>query len=231
MDVLLFIFTKNMKYKIAIVDDRPQVILSVTDELNYVGSCAVVLTARNGAEFLEKIKLEQPANYPDVVLMDIDMPVLNGIETVKIAKQLYEGIKYIMLTVFDNDDKLFEAIKAGADGYLLKEERIEVIIASINEVIELNGAPMSPTIARRALNLLTLPPVKEKSHNGVSSNLSDRELEILKSLVDGLDYKKIAENLFISPNTVRNHIAKIYNKLYVTSKSQAVKLALKNKWV
>lgn len=221
---------QKMKYRIAIVYDNPQVISFISDELNFTSKAEVILTARNGAEFLEKLKLLSPSYYPQVVLMEIDMPVLNGIETVKIARQLYEGIKYIMLTVFDNDDKFFEAIKAGADGYLLKEERVDAILSAIHEVVELNGAPMSPTIARKALNLLTNSS-KEKSDTATASNLSEREMEILKNLVNGLDYRQIATKLYVSPNTIRNHISKIYNKLYVTSKTQAVTLAIKNKWV
>lgn len=185
--------------------------------------------ARNGNDFLEQLKNLPQVNHPQLVLMDIDMPQMNGIEAVRHSHNLYPHIKYIMLTVFDDDDKLFDAIQAGADGYLLKEERVDMIVNAIKEVIEKEGAPMSPSIARKALNLLT--STRKEDNKEVNTSLSDRELDILKGLVRGLDYKKIAEELFLSPYTVRTHITNIYDKLHVTSKVQAVTLALKNKWV
>jgi DNA-binding NarL/FixJ family response regulator len=220
-----------MGYRIAIVDDRSQNITSLSEKIVFSGEVEIVFTACNGKEFLEQLKTLEPEKRPQVVLMDIDMPVMDGIEAVRTGHILYENVKYIMLTVFDDDDKLFEAIQAGADGYLLKEERVDMIIASIREVIDQEGAPMSPRIARKALRLLTSTPhPKAKEEEVIASSLTDREMEILKELVNGLDYRQIAEKLFISPNTVRKHISNIYEKLQVTSKSQVVKLALKNKW-
>ncbi len=218
-----------MAYKIAIVDDRPQNRISLSEKINYSGEVEVVMQARNGNDFLEQLKKLTLNEHPQLVLMDIDMPGMNGIEAVRNCHNLYENIKYIMLTVFDDDDKLFDAIQAGADGYLLKEERVDVIVNAIKEVIEKQGAPMSPSIARKALNLLTRN--KKEEHQGVETTLTDREMDILKGLVKGLDYKKIADELFLSPYTVRTHITHIYDKLHVSSKIQAVKLAMKNKWV
>ena len=215
-------------YKIAIVDDKSQNRLSLAEKINYSGEIEIVFMARNGSDFLEQLKLLPANKHPQLVLMDIDMPEMNGIEAVRNAHNLYEDIKYIMLTVFDDDDKLFDAIQAGADGYLLKEERVDRIVNAIKEVIEKQGAPMSPSIARKALNLLTN---KRAESGSIETNLSDREMEILKGLVKGLDYRKIAEELFISPYTVRTHITNIYEKLHVSSKVQAVKLAIKNRWV
>jgi len=216
-------------YKIAIVDDKSQNRLSLAEKINYSGEIEIVFMARNGSDFLEQLKLLPASRHPQLVLMDIDMPEMNGIEAVRTAHNLYENIKYIMLTVFDDDDKLFDAIQAGADGYLLKEERVDRIVNAIKEVIEKQGAPMSPSIARKALNLLT--GGKKEGAQSVETTLSDREMDILKGLVRGLDYKKIAEELFISPFTVRTHITNIYEKLHVSSKVQAVKLAIKNRWV
>src|SRR5690606_30733810 len=101
-------------------------------------------------DFLDKMKSCPPDNRPQLVLMDIDMPVLDGIETVKRATPIYPDIKFLMITVFDDDDKIFEAIKAGASGYLLKDEPSQVISSAIKEVLEFGGAPMSPRIARKA---------------------------------------------------------------------------------
>lgn len=221
-----------MKYRIAIVDDHAQVISALADEINFSGEVDLVFTARNGAEYLEKLKHLPMEQHPQVVLMDIDMPVMNGIEAVRNGKCLYANIQYIMLTVFDNDDKLFDAIRAGADGYLLKEEGEDVILHAIAEVIEKEGAPMSPRIARKTLKLLTGAPAENTaSEEQMRSALSEREFEILKGLVNGNDYKQIGINLSISPFTVRNHITKIYEKLHISSKGQAIKLALQNKWV
>ncbi len=218
-----------MPYKIGIVDDSFQIIASLTDELTQLGEVEIVLRARNGEDFLQQLKKIPAEQHPQLVLMDIDMPVMNGIDTVRTGSVLYESIKYIMLTVFDDDDKLFNAIQAGADGYLLKEEQPAVILRAIKEVMEHEGAPMSPRIARKTLDLLSNK--SNAKDNAVATTLSEREMDILKGLVDGLDFRQIAERLFISPFTVRNHITKVYEKLHVSSKTEAVKMAIKNRWV
>lgn len=220
-----------MSYKIAIVDDRPQNLVSLSEKIVFSGEVNVLFTAQNGSEFMEKLTTYTPDQLPQVVLMDIDMPVMNGIDTVRNSRAIYNNIRFIMLTVFDDDDKLFEAIQAGADGYLLKEERVDVILESIREVIDQEGAPMSPRIARKALKLLTASTPPAAPEEKAATTLSDREMDILKELVNGLEYRQIADKLFISPHTVRKHIYNIYEKLHVTSKTQVVKLALKNKWV
>ena len=151
-----------MVYRIAIVDDISQNRISLSEKINYSGEVDVVMMARNGKDFLAQLKALPSDKHPQLVLMDIDMPEMNGIETVRAAHNLYSDIKYIMLTVFDDDDKLFDAIQAGADGYLLKEERVDTIVDAIKEVIEKQGAPMSPSIARKALNLLSGTKREEK---------------------------------------------------------------------
>lgn len=139
-------------YNIAIVDDSYQIISALKDELEATQQIKVLFTAKNGADFLEQMKSLPNNQYPDLVLMDIDMPVMNGIDTVRNASILYDQLKFIMLTVFDDDDKIFDALKAGADGYLLKEEKPSVILASIIEIMEKEGAPMSPRIARKTID-------------------------------------------------------------------------------
>lgn len=221
-----------MQYRIALVDDKPEIINAVSQELLASNQVKLVFTAKNGRHFLEELDCLIPEQYPQVVLMDIDMPVMNGIEAVRAGSDKYPGIQYIMLTVFDDDDKLFEALRAGAHGYLLKEEHSDAILNAIDELVEKKGAPMSPRIARKTLNLLLKePPVQDDSQSLASAGLTERETEILKDMVSGLDYKQIGEKLFISPNTVRNHISKIYDKLHISSKAQAIKLAIKSKWV
>ena len=220
-----------MSYKIAIVDDSRQQLQSLREKINYSGEIEILFTAANGEDYLAQLKAWDRAALPQVVLMDIDMPIMNGIETVRNATAIYDSIAYIMLTVFDDDEKLFSAIQAGASGYLLKEEGIGTLLESIKEVIEKEGAPMSPSIARRALKLLTTANINTPAVEKVATTLSDREMEILKGLVNGLDFRQISTELFISSNTVRKHISNIYGKLHVTSKVQAVKIAMKNKWV
>lgn len=217
-----------MKIRLAIVDDKNQNRLPLAERLATHENIEVAFTASNGNDFLQKATLHQPL---DVVLMDVEMPELNGIQTVSIAADLYPTTRFIMLTVFDDEDKIFEAIKSGACGYLLKDDSITDIYKSIKEAVELGGAPMSPGIARKALGLLSKAQMPESTLTNVPEEISQRELEILKWLVNGLDYKAIAEKLFISPHTVRKHIGNIYQKLHVNSKAQAIRLVMKKRWV
>lgn len=211
---------------VAIVDDNRANRNFIAERIVYDGSVEVVFTAQNGDQFLELMKRNSD-KLPAVVLMDIEMPGMNGIEAVRNGAALYPSTKFLMLTAFDGDDKIFEAIKAGASGYLLKDEKLTVIVESLRQLMEFGAAPMSPRIARKALDLLNRATVPAKEELPVANDfkLSDREREILRLMVDGQDYKAIAEKLFVSPHTIRNHIANIYNKLHVKSKMQAVKIA------
>ena len=217
------------KIRIAITDDKKVLRQSVAERLAETGRVEMLFEAENGEDFLYKMGQRTGFRQPQVVLMDIEMPLKNGIETVREAAALYPDTHFLMLTVFDDDEKIFEAIKAGAVGYLLKEEKTETIIRAIEEIIEFGGAPMSPRIARKTMNLLAnaTPSVNTASDTG---NLTERERQVLKWLVDGLDYKNIAEKLDISPNTIRKHIDNIYKKLHVTSRAQAVTIAVKKRW-
>ncbi|MBK9282815.1 MAG: response regulator transcription factor [Sphingobacteriaceae bacterium] len=213
--------------KIAIVDDKRLNRMDRARELEYNGEIKVVFTSQNGAEFLERMKETPASSHPEIVLMDIDMPEKNGIDTVRDAKIVYPDIEFLMLTVFDDDEKIFEAVKAGASGYLLKDESSDTIINFIKQVKEFRTVPMSPAIARKALKLLTQTEMIIMA-NAPKSDLTERELLVLKGLVDGYDHKEIAERLFVSPHTVRNQISSIYKKLHVNGKVDAVKVALKN---
>lgn len=170
-----------------------------------------------------KDKLEENHNL-DILLMDIEMPVLNGIETTQMVKQKYPHIKIVMLTVFDNDENIFKAIQAGADGYLLKEVNPEDLYNGIKETIA-GGAAMNPSIAMKTLRLLRNPSSIENLTDREEISLSERETEVLEQLAKGLSYKVIAQNLFLSPSTVRKHIENIYKKLQVHSKIEAVQKA------
>lgn len=223
-----------MKVPVGIVDDKSQNLQLFAERLNYSDDIAIVLTARGGKDFLDLIKKLSPSSQPHVILMDIGMPDMDGIETVRVGKLLYPHIHFLMLTVFDDDDKLFEAIKAGADGYLLKNDKLASIIDCIVQLAETGSAPMSPRIARKTLDLLlkaSLPAKENEAAEKKDHALSERETEILKLTVDGYTSKAIAEKLFLSSHTVRKHIANIYTKLHVSSKAQAIKIATKDKLI
>lgn len=214
-----------MPILIAIVDDKHQNRVSLTEKITHSGEIKVLFTAENGEDFLTQMKTTQ--QHPQVVLMDIEMPTINGIDAVAIGSSIYPDTKFLMLTVFDDDEKIFDSIKAGSSGYLLKDEKTETIIESIREICEEGGAPMSPSIARKTLNMLSKVNMSKETSGVVQSELSKREIEILQLLVQGCDYRTTAEKLFISPNTVRKHIGNIYEKLHVNSKAQAIRLAIK----
>jgi RNA polymerase sigma factor (sigma-70 family) len=222
-----------MSIKIAIVDDKQSNRVILGEKLAANEDFEVVFTAINGEDFLQKMK--QQNELPDVVLMDLEMPGMDGIDAIANGSALYEQVKFIVLTVFDEDEKIFRAIRAGACGYLLKEESAETIAESITMAIEIGGVPMSPSVARRTLSLLSNSNFSKNEKAEIINNdlfdLSQRETDILKLLVDGKEYKEIAELLHISPFTVRNHTTKIYSKLHVNSKAEAISLAYKKKLV
>lgn len=162
---------------------------------------------------------------PDVFLMDISMPGLSGIGCTAKIKNTYPSTNIIMLTVYEDDAQIFDSLRAGASGYILKRTPLDQILEAIKDV-QSGGAPMTPSIAKRVLNFFNNAGNKLKEFN-----LTQRENEILNELVNGLSYKKIAETLFISLDTVRTHIKNIYQKLQVSSKSEAVVKALKEKLI
>jgi DNA-binding NarL/FixJ family response regulator len=220
---------------IAIVEDKPYLRNSLKEKLASIeNEVTVIMEAGDGTDFIKLMKTASP--QPDVVLMDIEMHELNGIETIQRAAPLYPVVKFIMLTVFDDDERIFNAIKAGAHGYLLKEATAQQIIDAIYQVYEDDGAPMSPGIARKAwkwLNALSLQPEMETtpSLKKELEPLSEREKEILKCSMEGKEYAQIAELLFLSKHTVRQHMKNIYTKLHVSSKIEALQISLKNKWI
>lgn len=223
-----------MPIKIVIVDDKQSNRVILSEKLAENKGFEILFTAINGEDFLAKMKW-QNTNLPDVVLMDLEMPIMDGIDTIANGSALYEHVKFIVLTIFDEDEKIFRAIRAGACGYLLKEETAVSIAASITMAIEIGGVPMSPSVARKTLSLLSHSAFSKNEKQEVINNdlfdLSKRETDILKLLVAGKEYKEIADELGISPFTVRNHTTKIYSKLHVNSKAEAIGLAYKKKLV
>ena len=213
-----------MNIKIAIADDNSFLIAAVKEKLSFFEDVNVKFSAMNGQELIKKI--EDNHNI-DIILMDIEMPTLNGIQATEIIKQKYPQIKIIMLTVFDDDENIFNAIKAGADGYLLKEVNPIDLYNGINETFE-GGAAMTPSIAMKTLKLLRNPFAVKNIEEQESIALTPREVEVLEQLSKGLSYNLIAENLFLSVGTIRKHIENIYKKLQVHNKLEAVQKARKN---
>jgi len=160
---------------------------------------------------------------PDVVLMDIEMPAINGIEAVRILREKYPELKILMQTIFEESEKIFQSILAGASGYILKTTSPSRILDFIKETYE-GGAPMSPSVATKVLKIVAQ---QSSSLKADSFNLSNREREILSCLVKGMSYKLIADACFISIDTVRGHIRNIYEKLHVHSKGEAIATAIK----
>lgn len=216
-----------MKIKVAIVDDNNFLINSVKEKLSFFSDIAITFSAKDGKDCIDKLAND---NRTDLILMDLDMPVMDGIKATAKISELYPQIKILILTVFDNDKNIFNAIQAGASGYLLKEITPSDLHDAISQTIN-GGAAMSPSIALQTLKLLRspLPPEDFNTEEEELIRLSKRETEVLEQLATGLPYTAIAENLFISPSTVRKHIENIYNKLQVHSKVEAITKAKKNR--
>ena len=211
--------------KLAIVDDNTFLQRAIQDKLDFFDDIDLKFKANHGEDLLEK--LEKNHNL-DIILMDIEMPKMNGIEATEIVKNKYPQIKIIMLTVFDNDENIFKSIKAGADGYLLKEVNPEELHNAIIETLN-GGAIMTPSIALKTLKLFRNPEVFENVPIQEEYNLTPREIEVLEQLSKGLKYTAIAENLFLSSGTIRKHVENIYSKLQVHNKLEAIQKAKSNK--
>lgn len=211
-----------MSITVGIVDDDPSLRASVASLIN--GAEGFLCTGV--FDSVERAVEELPDPPPDVLLMDINLGGISGIEGVRRLKGSVPRMNILMLTVFEENDKIFQSLCAGASGYLLKKTPPDKILEAIAEV-HAGGAPMTASIARKVLQLFTAvaPP------SLAESNLTPREIEILQHLVTGSSYNKIARELFISHNTVNSHVKNIYEKLQVHSKSEAVAKALKYKLV
>lgn len=213
-----------MHIDIAIAEDNYFALKSTIQKLEKNPQLRIVGTASNGKELLTLLT----SSKPDLVLMDIQMPEMDGIDCTTEVKKLYPHIKIMMLTTFDDDEKIFDAIMAGASGYLLKEETGEYLLQSIAETM-VGGAAMSASIAMKVLKLVRQPINKSEQIEKVEFDLTKREMEILEQLKGGLSYEQIATNLYISYGTVRKHIEHIYRKLQVTNKTEAVQKANNNR--
>ena len=209
--------------KIAIAEDNPRLRSTLVEALKSFEDVEFLFAAKNGKDLIHLCAKEK--KLPDLVLMDIDMPVMHGIEATTRMKKQFPQTRIMMLTIFDQDDKIFDSIAAGADGYLLKGEQASRIQQAIRDCME-DRLPMSPYVARIALKLTHKP---QKSAPG-DFNLTAREIEVLKLLTEGKSYQEVASELFISEKTVRNHIHSIYKKIQVSSKAQAIHKAYSEHW-
>lgn len=213
-----------LKINIAVAEDNIFLLQALKEKLSFFEDLSIKITAENGLELIEKI--EKNHNI-DIVLMDIQMPVMNGIQAVEIIKNRFPKIKIIMLTVLDDDDCIFKSIMNGADGYLLKETKAEELFKGICDIKE-GGSIMTPSVAMRTLKMFRNPDRMKQSENSEDYDITKRETEILEALSKGLDYKQIAEIYFISSGTVRKHVENIYRKLQVHNKIEAVQKAMKS---
>ncbi len=202
------------KIKVAIVEDLEEVLEGLTTFINQDADIELVAAYRTA----EAAALELPLVGPDIVIMDINLPGITGIECIKKIRSVSAGMLFMMFTVYENNDQVFEALKAGASGYLLKKTPPAQIIEAIKELYH-GGSPMSSQIARK---LVTHFQGKQEVLKDEAAGLSGREKEVLENLAKGMLYKEIADQLGISFHTVRQHIGNIYGKLHVQNKTEAI---------
>ena len=206
--------------KVTIFEDNQSLRIGLYQLINGTDGYVCVGAFENCSQLLKNIK----DTSPDIVLMDIEMPGVNGIEAVGILKKKHPEIRILMQTIFQDNDKIFQSILAGADGYILKNTSPARMLEAIKEIYE-GGAPMSPSVATKVLKMISnqpAAPIKNDFH------LTDREIGVLHCLVKGMSYKLIGDDLQISIDTVRAHIRNIYDKLHVNSKGEAIVKALKD---
>ncbi len=200
--------------KLVIVEDLEEVTEGLSEFIRRDPELQLLSTFRTA----EAAVLELPLLKPDIVIMDINLPGITGIECIRQVKKTGVVMQFMMFTVYENNDQVFEALKAGASGYLLKKTAPLQIIEAVKELYN-GGSPMSTTIARK---LVTIFQEQQNGANTEASVLTPREKEVLEYLAKGMLYKEIAEQLGISFHTVRQHIGKIYEKLHVQNKTEAI---------
>lgn len=199
---------------IAIVEDNPVVRAALEELVNSIPDCRCEGTFDTGEEALRAI----PRLRPDLVMMDIHLPNLSGIECTHELKRQQPGLAVLILTVYEDEDKIFQALQAGASGYILKRSRPGEIVSAVREMLE-GGAPMTSTIARKVVESFRKSAAGKDGIN--AAGLSRREIEVLRCLSKGLSNKEIADELHITAETVRWHLKQIYDKLHVHGRTEA----------
>ena len=211
--------TETRTIKIAIVEDVREIREGLARLINTTPGHRCTGLYASMEEALEKI----PNNLPDLVLSDIGLPGIDGISGITILKERYPELLILMLTVYDDNERIFDALCAGACGYLLKKTPWEKVVEALKEAVE-GGSPMSPEVARRVISLFReIKPPKEASYE-----LTPHEVRLLRMLVEGHSYKTAAAELHVSVNTIKFHLRHIYDKLQVHTKSEAVAKALRH---
>jgi DNA-binding NarL/FixJ family response regulator len=217
----------TMSIRITLVEDTASLRKRFTELFAMYEEVELVATYASGEATLNGLTKMPPSKLPQVILMDIELLEMSGIETTRLVKERFPDIEVMMLTVFEDEAKIFQSIEAGASGYLLKDDAADDIVTAIKELHD-GGAPMSQSIARKVLTMLKSSPAEKKTSLSPSEefSLSVRELELLRGLVDGETYTSLAKILFLSPHTVKTHIKNIYKKLHVHTRATAVKTAI-----
>ncbi len=205
-----------MNISIAIVEDNHDIRLALEQIIGMADGYTVAGSYNSGEDALLKI----PAIKPEIVLIDINLGGINGIEVVKILKKTMNDVLFMMCTIYEEDEKIFEALSAGASGYILKKTAPDKLLTALKELHD-GGSPMSSQIARKVVTHFQSTSNKTTVNDSLNL-LSNREKEILEMLSRGLTYKEIAEKVFISPQTVRKHVYHIYEKLHVSNRIEAV---------
>lgn len=203
------------KIQICIVEDRKDIRESLMLLVNSSDNCTVIQAFEDGETAVQKI----PELMPDIVLMDIDLPGINGIQCIRQLKSICPGVQFMICSVYDEDEKIFDALSAGANSYILKRSSIDVLITAIED-LHAGGSPMSSDIARKVV----LHFQKAISPKIDHYNLTKREVEILEHLSKGNTYQHVAGLLFISPKTLKKHVYNIYEKLHVNSRTEALNI-------
>lgn len=211
--------------RVAVAEDNPKLAEAIRENLECFEGIELLFIASNGKDLIDKLSEKSC----DLVLMDINMPVMDGITATSEVRRKFPSVKIIMLTVFDDGDNIFNSILAGATGYVLKDEKPARLLAAIEDAME-GGAPMSPAIAQKTLQFVR-GQKPEPARPETDFNLSRREIEILEQMAQGLNYNEIADKLFISPKTVRKHFENIYQKLHAHNKIEAISIARRNKLI
>lgn len=206
--------------KVVIYEDNPQFREGLTMLINGSFGFNVLASFKN----CDHVQADIEKWNPDVILLDINMPGTNGLKGLQLIREINTSAKVVMLTVFDDNENVYEALRNGADGYLLKKTPPSKLLEYLQDAAD-GGAPMTSSIAAQVLKMFQgIHP-----HKNEAFDLSEREKQVLQLLVEGYSYKMIANQLFIAIDTVRSHIKKIYEKLHVNSKSEAVAKAFRNK--
>lgn len=231
---LAVLFEDSSMARIAIVEDNLLLRQNLIKRLSAFPDIELTLVSANGQLFLDALGQLPPERFPQVVLMDVEMDVLDGIQATSRAKEQFPNLHVLMLSVFDDDERVFDAIRAGASGYLLKEETAASLVAAVKGVIE-GKVYMSPSIALKTLEFVRNTPRQAvaKEPEGPESpapSLSKRELEVLELLSKGHTYQSISSTLFLSEYTVQTHVKNIYSKLQVKNKIAAIRIAMEREW-